>query len=294
MAPRANWKGYLRLSLVSCPILLYPATSETEKVHFHQLNKATGNRLHFQKVDAETGEVVPANDIIKGYEVGKGKGYVEVTDEDLEAIDIESTRTIDIDQFVPRDEIDDLYIDRPYYIVPDGKVGQQAFAVIREAIKKRGMVGLGRVVLSTREHVIAIEPRDRGIVGLLLHYPFEVREPRNYFDDIPKENIPKEMLDLASHIIETMTGHFQPKKFEDRYEDALRDLIKRKQAGEEIAPAKVEKPEKKMNLMDALRASLQGTNRTSSSSARKPVSGKTRGVPTAGGRSGAARKRRAN
>jgi DNA end-binding protein Ku len=294
MAPRANWKGYLRLSLVSCPILLYPATSETEKVHFHQLNKATGNRLHFQKVDAETGEVVPANDIIKGYEVGKGKGYVEVTDEDLEAIDIESTRTIDIDQFVPRDEIDDLYIDRPYYIVPDGKVGQQAFAVIREAIRKRGMVALGRVVLSTREHAIALEPRDRGIVGLLLHYPYEVREPRSYFDDIPKENTPKEMLNLASHIIETMIGHFQPKKFEDRYEDALRELIKRKQAGEEIAPANVEKSEKKMNLMDALRASLQGAYRTSSSSARKPLTGKTRRVPTPRGRSGAARKRRAN
>lgn len=294
MAPRANWKGYLRLSLVSCPILLYPATSETEKVHFHQLNKATGNRIHFQKVDAETGEVVPANNIIKGYEIGKGKGYVEITDEDLEAIDLESTRTIDIDQFVTRDEIDDLYIDRPYYIVPDGKVGRQAFAVIRETIKKRGMVALGRVVLSTREHVIALEPRDRGIVGLLLHYPYEVRQPQSYFDDIPKENTPKEMLDLASHIIETMTGHFQPKKFEDRYEDALRDLIKRKQAGEEITPAKVEKSEKKMNLMDALRASLQGANRSSSASARKRVAGRTRRAPAHGVRSGRARGRKAS
>jgi DNA end-binding protein Ku len=294
MAPRANWKGYLRLSLVSCPILLYPATSESEKVHFHQLNKGTGNRLHFQKVDAETGEVVSADEIIKGYEIGKGQGYVEITDKDLEAIDIESTRTIDIDQFVPREEIDDLYIDRPYYIVPDGKVGQQAFAVIREAIRKRGMVGLGRVVLSTREHVIALEPRDRGIVGLLLHYPYEVREPQSYFDDIPKENTPKEMLDLASHIIETMTGHFQPRKFEDRYEDALKDLIKRKQAGEEITPSKVEKPSKKMNLMDALRASLQGANRPSGSSARKRVTGKTRRSPANGARSGRARKRKAS
>jgi DNA end-binding protein Ku len=292
MAPRANWKGFLRLSLVSCPILLYPATSETEKVHFHQLNKATGNRLHLQKVDAETGDIVPADEIIKGYEVGKGKGYVEVTDADLEAIDIESTRTIDIDQFVPRDEIDDLYIDRPYYIVPDGKIGQQAFAVIREAIRKRGMVALGRVVLSTREHVIALEPRDRGIVGLLLHYPYEVREPQSYFDDIPKEKTPKEMLDLASHIIETMIGHFQPKKFEDRYEDALRDLIKRKQAGEEIRPARAETPEEKMNLMDALRASLQGANRSSSSSARKRLAGKTRRTPP-GARLARARGRKA-
>jgi DNA end-binding protein Ku len=289
MAPRANWKGYLRLSLVSCPIALYPATSETEKVHFHQINKGTGNRIHFQKVDAETGDVVPADDIVKGYEVGKGKGYVEVTDQDLEAIDIESTRTIDVDQFVPREEIDDLYIDRPYYIVPDGKVGQQAFAVIREAIRRRGMVALGRVVLSTREHVMALEPRDRGIVGLLLHYPYEVRGPEDYFRDIPKENIPKEMLDLAEHIIDSKVGHFHPKKFEDRYEDALRGLIKRKQAGKEITPAKVEMPEKKMNLMDALRASLQGGNRPSASSARKRVAGKTRRAPAHRARAGGGR-----
>jgi DNA end-binding protein Ku len=291
MAPRANWKGYLRLSLVSCPILLYPATSETEKVHFHQLNKGTGNRIRLQKVDAESGDVVPADDIIKGYEVGKGKGYVEISDEDLEAIDIESTRTIDIDQFVPRDEIDDLYIDRPYYIVPDGKVGQQAFAVIREAIRKRGMMALGRVVLSTREHVVALEPRDRGIVGLLLHYPYEVRKPESYFRDIPKEDTPKEMLDLAGHIIESMVGHFKPEKFEDRYEDAVRDLIKRKQAGKVITPAKVEKPEKKMNLMDALRASLQGAHRPSAT-ARKRVSGKTRRAPAHSARSNRTTRRR--
>jgi DNA end-binding protein Ku len=165
--------------------------------------------------------------------------------------------------------------------------------VIREAIKKRGMVALGRVVLSTREHVIALEPRDRGIVGLLLHYPYEVREPQSYFDDIPKENTPKEMLDLASHVIETMIGHFQPKKFKDRYEDALRDLIKRKQAGEEITPAKAEKPEKKMNLMEALRASLQGANRSSGSTARKRVPGKTRRT-SPGARSARARRRRAS
>jgi DNA end-binding protein Ku len=291
MAPRANWKGYLRLSLVSCPILLYPATSETEKLHFHQINKATGNRLRFQKVDAETGEPVTGEDVVKGYEVGKGKGYVEITDEDLEAIDVESTRTIDIDQFVPRGEIDDLYINRPYYIVPDGKVGRQAFAVIREAIRRADMVGLGRVVLSTREHMIALEPRDRGIVGLLLYYPYEVRGPESYFRDIPKENTPKEMLDLASHIIETMTGHFQPKNFDDRYEGALRDLIKRKAAGMETSPVKVEKPKTTTNLMDALRASLQSASRSTASSARKRVSG-TRRAPVRGARSGRARKQR--
>jgi DNA end-binding protein Ku len=166
--------------------------------------------------------------------------------------------------------------------------------IFQPEAKKRGMAALGRVVLSTREHVVALEPRDRGIVGLLLHYPYEVREPQAYFDDLPKENTPKEMLELARHIIETMTGHFQLKKFEDRYEEALRDLIKRKQAGEEITPVKVEKPEKKLNLMDALRASLEGTNRPSSSSARKPVAGKTRRAPAHGARSGRARGRRAS
>jgi DNA end-binding protein Ku len=155
------------------------------------------------------------------------------------------------------------------------------------------MVALGRLVLSTREHVVALEPRDRGIIGLLLHYPYEVREPEEYFGDIPKENTPKEMLDLASHIIETMTGHFQPKKFEDRYEDALRDLIKRKQAGEKITPAKLEAPKTTTNLMDALRASLQGTNRPSHA-ARKRVSGKTRRAPAHGTPSRRTRSRRAS
>jgi DNA end-binding protein Ku len=259
MAPRANWKGYLRLSLVSCPILLYPATSESEKVRFNQINKATGHRIKMQKVDAETGDVVEADEIVKGYKAGDG--YIEITDKDLEAIEVESTRTISVDQFVPRAEIDDLYIDRPYYVVPNGEVGQQAFGVIRDAINKKGMVALGRVVLSTREHVIALEARDKGILGMLLHYPYEVRKPEEYFGNIPDEKAPKEMLDLAVHIIDTMAGHFDPEKFDDRYEDALRDIIKRKAAGEKIAPAEHPRPKATTNLMNALRASLAGTRK---------------------------------
>jgi DNA end-binding protein Ku len=264
MAPRANWKGYLRLSLVSCPILLYPATSESEKVRFNQINKATGHRIKMQKVDAETGDVVEADEIVKGYKAGDG--YIEITDEDLEAIEVESTRTISVDQFVPRAEIDDLYIDRPYYVVPNGEVGQHAFGVIRDAINKKGMVALGRVVLSTREHVIALEARDKGILGMLLHYPYEVRKPEEYFGDIPDEKAPKEMLDLAAHIIDTMAGHFDPEKFDDRYEDALRDIIKRKAAGEKITPAEHPRPKATTNLMDALRASLEGTQKRPSAS----------------------------
>jgi len=160
MAPRANWKGYLRLSLVSCPIALYPASSYSEKVSFNRINRKTGNRLKQQNVDSETGEAVSRQDTARGYEVGKGQ-YLIVEDEELDAVQVESTRTIEIDQFVPRSEIDDRYIDSPYYIAPDGQVGQDAFAVIRDTIGKLNMVALGRVVLTRREHVIALEPRGR-------------------------------------------------------------------------------------------------------------------------------------
>jgi DNA end-binding protein Ku len=198
---------------------------------------------------------------------------------DLEAVEVESTRVINVDQFVPRAEIDDLYIDRPYYIVPDGEVGQQAFGVIREAIKAKGMVAIGRVVLSTREHVIALEARDRGLLGMLLHYPYEVRRPDEYFRDIPAEKAPKEMIELATHIIDTMAGHFDPDKFDDRYEDAMRELIKRKAAGEKITPVEHAKPKTTVNLMEALRASVEAGGKrppapsvpSSAAGAGKPV-----------------------
>ena len=188
MAPRANWKGYLRLSLVSCPIALYPASSLSEKVSFNRINRKTGNRLKQQNVDSETGEEVPREDIARGYEVGKGQ-YLIVEDDELEAVQVESTRTIEIDQFVPRNEIDDRYIDSPYYIAPDGQVGQDAFAVIRDTIGKMNMVALGRVVLTRREHVIALEPRGRGLLGMTLRYPYEVRDEQPYFEDIPELRI---------------------------------------------------------------------------------------------------------
>src|SRR5215472_18897997 len=181
MAPRAYWKGYLKLSLVSCPIALYPASSEREKISFHQLNKNTGHRIKHRKVDAETGREVDQEDIIKGYEVGKGQ-YIELDPEELEAVAIESKRTIDIDEFVPKEEIDELYLNSPYYIAPDGEVGQQAFAVIREAIRKEGMVALARVVFTSREHVMALEPRGKGLLGITLRYPYEVRKEDVYFD----------------------------------------------------------------------------------------------------------------
>ena len=268
MAPRAYWKGYLKLSLVSCPVALFPASSEREKISFNQINKKTGNRIRYRKVDAETGDEVDSADIIKGYEVGKGQ-YIEIQPEELEAIAIESKRTIEIDEFVPKKEIDELYLNSPYYLLPDGEVGQQAFAVIREAIRKEGMVALGKVVFTSREHIIALEPRGKGLLAITLRYPYEVRKEDEYFDDIPDEKIPKDMLELASHIVETKSGHFEPDKFEDQYEDALKELLKKKQAGEKIEVTKERAPAKVINLMDALRRSVEAER--GSGERRKPA-----------------------
>ena len=256
MAPRAYWKGYLKLSLVSCPIALYPATSEREKISFHQLNKKTGHRIRYRKVDAETGHEVESSDIIKGYEVAKGE-YIELDPEELEAVALESKRTIEIEEFVPKSQIDELYIRDPYYIAPDGEVGQQAFAVIREAIRKEGMVAIGKVVFTSREHIIALEARDKGMMGITLRYPYEVRKQSDYFADIKDEKVPKDMLDLALHIVGTKRGDFEPEKFEDQYEDALKELLSKKQKGEKIERPREPARSNVVNLMEALRESIK-------------------------------------
>ncbi len=289
MAPRAYWKGYLKLSLVSCPIALFPASSEREKISFHQLHKQTGNRIKYRKVDAETGDEVESTDIIKGYEVGKGE-YLELEPEELEAIAIESKRVIDIDEFVPKKEIDELYLNSPYYIVPDGEVGQQAFAVIREAIRQEGMVAIGKVVFTSREHIIALEARGKGLLGVTLRYPYEVRKESEYFDDIPDEKIPKDMLELASHIVESKAGHFKPERFEDQYEDALKELLKKKQSGQKIEAPREREPSKVVNLMDALRRSVE-TERGGGGERRKPATGRDHRAPKKAGRSSARAKK---
>ena len=273
MAPRANWKGFLRLSLVTCPIALFPATSESEKISFNQINKKTGHRIRYLKVDADTGEEVPNEDIIKGYQVDKDR-YLEVTKDELENIALESTRTIEIDEFVPRSEIDDLYLVRPYYIVPDGKVGHDAFAVIRETIRSLDKVALARVVLTNREHVIALEARDKGLMGMLLRYPYEVRDASEYFDDIQDVKITKDMLDLARHIVEQKSGHFEPDKFEDHYEAALAELLAKKQKGQPIAAARKAAPSNVVNLMDALRASLKSEEEDPSEESHQEAQGR--------------------
>jgi DNA end-binding protein Ku len=257
MAPRPNWKGYLKLSLVSCPVALYPATTTSERVSFRTLNRDTGNRVRRQFVDEQTGEPVEAENQAKGYEVAKGQ-FIVVEDDELKAVQIESNHTIDIEKFVPRAEIDELYYDTPYYLAPTDRVGEEAFAVIREAMRSERMVGLARVVLYRRERLMMLEPRGKGIVACSLHYANEVHASEAYFEEIPDVRLPKEMLDLAKHIIGKMTGKFEPQEFEDRYENALIELIRSKQKGKPIKAQPAQRTASVINLMDALRRSVEG------------------------------------
>jgi DNA end-binding protein Ku len=270
MAPRANWKGFLRLSLVTCPVALYPATSESEKISFNQLNRKTGHRIKYAKVDADTGDEVANEDIVKGYKVDTDT-FIEVTKEELENVALESTRTIEIDEFVNRSEIDPRYLIRPYYLRPDGKVGHDAFAVIRETIREMDKVAIGRVVLTNREHIMALEPLDKGLMGTLLRYPYEVRSADEYFDEIQDVKVTKDMLDLAKHIVNQKAGRFEPDKFEDHYETALVDLINQKRAGKLVTPKERPRGENVVDLMDALRKSIGGAEPAKDSKpAKKP------------------------
>jgi DNA end-binding protein Ku len=276
MAPRANWKGFLRLSLVTCPVALYPATSESEKISFNQLNRKTGHRIKYAKVDADTGEEVANEDIVKGYKVDTDT-FIEVSKDELENVALESTRTIEIDEFVDRSEIDPRYLIRPYYLRPDGKVGHDAFAVIRETIREMNKVAIGRVVLTNREHIIALEPLDKGLMGTLLRYPYEVRSEDEYFDEIQDVKVTKDMLDLAKHIVNQKSGRFEPDKFEDQYETALVDLINQKRAGKPITPKERPRGENVVDLMEALRRSVGGAA-AETSAPKKPAKKPRRAV----------------
>jgi DNA end-binding protein Ku len=271
--PRPYWKGYLKLSLVSCPIALYTATAGGERVSFRQINKQTGNRLRQQLVDEVTREPVEAMDKGRGYEVGKNQ-YLLIEDEELDAVAVESTHTIDIDKFVPRAQIDERYLDSPYYIVPNDQVGQDAFAVIRDAMRGKDMVALGRVVLSKRERVVMLQPWDSGLMATTLRYPYEVRDTKEYFDGIPAVKVPDEMLKLAQHILETKAADFDPSAFTDRYEDAVVEMLKRKQEGMPTAEPRAEAPPQNVvSLMDALRRSIAAEQRTAPA-AKAPAKGK--------------------
>jgi DNA end-binding protein Ku len=278
MAPRAYWKGHLKLSLVTCPIELFPATSELEKTHFHQINKKTGHRLRQQMVDETTGKVVEKEDKGRGYELGKGR-YVEIDQEELEAVEVESTHTVDIDAFVPAGEVDKRYLNKPYYVVPRGKAGAEAFCVIRDAMKDKDRIAIARIVMAHREHMIALEPLGKGLLGTTLRYAYEIRDEKAYFADIATPRIGRDMIKLAEHILATKAAHFDPKKFNDRYETALRKLVKRKASGKKIEESEPEeKPSNVVSLMEALRRSAgEGKRaRPRAASRKRPASSRRR------------------
>jgi DNA end-binding protein Ku len=266
---RAFWKGYLKLALVSCPIGLYPATSTSERVAFRQINTVTGNRLRQQLVDEETREPVAPEHKGRGYEIGKGQ-YLIIEDDELDAIEIESTHMIEIDRFVARAAIDQRFFDTPYYVAPNEPVGYEAFAVIREAMRRKAMVALGRLVLSKRERVIALEPYDKGLLGTTLRYPYEVRAAVDCFGDLPELAVAPDTLTLAEHILDSKAGDFDPGSFRDRYEEALLAHLKAKQAGHvrEQKPL-LATPRRVINLMAALRQSIAAEKKPAAASARK-------------------------
>lgn len=284
MAARPTWQGHLKLSLVSCPVALYTAVDRGGEVHFNMLHKETHNRIRMIPTDPELGPIDRA-DIVKGYEIEKDR-YVIVTPDEIESVRLESTRTIDIDRFVDETEIDRLYWNDPYYLVPDGKQAVEAYTVIREAMAKAGKIALGRLVLHQRERLLALEPREKGMVAWSLRTRDEVRDQASFFDSIPAEKPKAAMIEIATKIIEQQEGPFDPTEFNDRYEDALRDLIRDKEKGA-VNVARVEEPEDTnvVDLMEALRRSLGQAG----GGASKP-SEKSSPAKTPAGRAGPAKK----
>ena len=255
MAARPTWQGHLRLSLVSCPVALYTATSRTSDVSFNMLHKETHNRIRMIPTDPELGPV-ERSDIVKGYQFEKDR-YVIVTPEEIEGVRLESTRIIDIDRFVDDEEIDRMYWNDPYFLVPDGKVAVEAYTVIREAMTKARRVALGRVVMHQRERLLAMEPRDNGILAYTLRTYDEVKKPAELFDNIPDIKPDPKMIEIAAKIIEQLEGPFDPTQFKDHYEEALRALIKEKEkgAGRKVT-AEPRQEAEVIDLMEALRRSL--------------------------------------
>src|SRR5436190_11986132 len=254
MAPRASWKGYIKLSLVSCPVRLYPAVSANEKIRFNQLHKDTHNRINMKPVDPELGLVERA-DLVRGYEY-EDKQYIIIEDSDLDAVRIESNHTLNIEAFVDESEVDVIYQDSPYYLAPDGKMAEETFAVLRDAMRAAGKVAIARLVLSSRERVVTIGARDKGMFVTTLRDPREVRSTSTYFDEIPDIKADPEMLQLAEKLIEQKVTKFNPKQYEDRYETALMEMIKEKVKGHKPIIAAAPERGNVINLMDALKASL--------------------------------------
>ncbi|MCR6671430.1 Ku protein [Devosia ginsengisoli] len=269
MAPRASWKGHIRLSLVSCAVKMFPATSTSDRISFNQLHKDTHNRINMKPVDPELGLVERA-DLVRGYEY-EDKQYIIIEDEDLEAVRIESNHTLNIEAFVDESEVDVIYQDAPYYLAPDGAMAEETFVVLREALRKSGKVAIARLVLSSRERVVTIGARDKGMFVTTLRNPNEVRGTAEYFDNIPQGKPDAEMLDLAQKLIDQKVTHFDPKAYEDRYEQALMSMIKEKLKGHKPIIAAAPERGNVINLMDALKASLGEAKPAARSKAKAPA-----------------------
>ena len=268
MAYRPSWQGHLKLSLVTCPVALYTATNSGGDVHFHLINPATNNRIKMITTDPDTGPV-ERSELVKGYEISKGE-YIILTDEEIKSVKLESTKTIDIERFVPEAEIDRIYWDNPYFLAPDGEMAQEAFNVIRAAMEKSGQIALGRIVLATRERILALEPRGKGILASTIRSDAEVRKPDEIFDSIANAKPDPEMIAIAEKIIEQREGPFDPSQFVDRYEQALKTLIADKQKGRKVTEVDEGETTNVVDLMAALRASLAAKDKGDNKPARKP------------------------
>lgn len=272
MATRPTWQGYLRLSLVSCPVALYTATVRTSDVSFNMLHKETMNRIKMIPTDPETGPV-DRSDIVKGYEIEKGH-YVVVTDEEIKNVRLETTRTLDIERFVDAADIDRLYWNDPYFLTPDGDMAVEAFSVIRQAMEKAEKIALGRLVMHQRERLMALEPREKGILAYSLRSNREVKDAHDVFSHIPASRPPAEMIEIAAKIIDQQSGPFDPSKFNDRYEDALRALIREKEKGHGVKKVEEPKEAEVIDLMEALKRSLGGAGERRKAPARKATAAK--------------------
>ncbi len=256
MAPKANWKGYLKVGELTCPVALYTAASTSDRIAFHTLNRATGHRVHRQFIDSDTGKPVEKEDQVKGYEVGD-HDYIVLEPEEVAAAVPESDKTLSVEAFIAIDDLDDVYFDKPYYLAPSDKNGEEAFALIREGLKARKVAALAKTVIFRRVRTLLIRAENRGLLATTLNFDYEVRSAKDAFSDIPEMKIKGEMLDLAKHIIETKKGSFDPSKYDDRYEAALAELVKAKLEGKTIPARKPVKSDKVVDLMEALRESAK-------------------------------------
>lgn len=268
MAPRANWKGYLKIGELTCPVALYTAASTSDRIAFHTLNRTTGNRVHRQFVDSDSGKPVEREDQVKGYEVGDND-YIVLEPEEVAAAVPESDKTLSIEAFVGVDDLDDVYFDKPYYLAPSDKNGEEAFALIREGLKAKKVVALAQTVIFRRARTLLIRAEDQGLIATTLNFDYEVRSAKDAFSEIPEMKIKGEMLDLAKHIIETKKGSFDPSEYEDRYEAALAELVKAKLEGKKIPARKPVKSDKVVDLMEALRESAKALGSKKPATAKK-------------------------